>query len=178
MAGLETGGRLSEVRGLKWDDVDFGRGLVTFDQTNTKTAVTRRVPMSDRLRATLKALRKVRTLRRPGRDHVFTLDGQPLGSIRTAFTNACRRAGLEGVTPHVLRHTFASWFMMNGGDLYRLQQYLGHHSIALTQRYAHLSADYLAAGVAFIGAPRDNPCSQKRGHAVVTKRPNREVESA
>ena len=57
------------------------------------------------------------------------------------------------MTFHTLRHTFASWFMINGGDLYRLQKYLGHSTIELTQRYAHLSKDYLKAGTAFFGAP-------------------------
>jgi len=57
---------------------------------------------------------------------------------------------------------------MNGGDLYRLQKYLGHSIIALTQRYAHLSTDYLKDGVEFIGAPRP---ARRRSHAVDTGAP-------
>ena len=60
----------------------------------------------------------------------------------------------QGMTFHTFRHTFASWYMMSGGDLYRLQNYLGHSTIALTQRYLHLSAEHLRSGVQFFGAPR------------------------
>ena len=54
---------------------------------------------------------------------------------------------------HTLRHTFASWYMINSGDLYRLQEYLGHSDIKLTRRYAHLSPEYRKAGVEFFGPP-------------------------
>ena len=53
------------------------------------------------------------------------------------------RAQLEDFRFHDLRHTFASWFMMRGGDLYALQQILGHASITQTERYAHLAPDHL-----------------------------------
>ena len=91
-----------------------------------------------------------------------------MASVRTAFERARKRARLgEEVTYHTLRHTFASWYIINGGDLYRLQKYLGHSTISLTQRYAHLSLDYLKAGVEFIGAPRSS-----RGHEVDTNGPS------
>ncbi|MCZ6696139.1 MAG: site-specific integrase, partial [Acidobacteria bacterium] len=85
----------------------------------------------------------------------FTFNGQPMKRLTTAFDRARRRAGLgEDVTFHTLRHTFASWFMMNGGDLYRLQRYMGHSTITLTQRYAHLSPDYMREGVEHFGPPK------------------------
>ena len=85
-------------------------------------------------------------------------------SVRTGFLTARKAAELgKDVTFHTLRHTFASWYMMNGGDLYRLQKYLGHSTIKLTERYAHLSPDHLRDGAEFIGAPK------VRSHAVDTK---------
>ncbi|OCA65090.1 hypothetical protein A9R10_00050 [Aeromonas piscicola] len=56
------------------------------------------------------------------------------------------RAGMEllpGQNTHVLRHTFASHFMMNGGNILMLQKILGHSTIAMTMRYAHFAPDHL-----------------------------------
>jgi integrase len=61
------------------------------------------------------------------------------GQIRTAFASALTRAGIEGFRFHDLRHTFASHYMMRGGQLYDLKEILGHSDIEMTARYAHLS---------------------------------------
>ena len=63
-----------------------------------------------------------------------------------AFRSAFKRAGLicpPGQLAHVLRHSFASHFIMNGGNIRTLQQLLGHSSLNVTMRYAHLSPDFL-----------------------------------
>ena len=68
------------------------------------------------------------------------------GSHTQAFKNAIERAGIElpnGQLTHVLRHTFASHFMMNGGNILVLQKILGHTDIKTTMRYAHLAPDHL-----------------------------------
>jgi site-specific recombinase XerD len=67
--------------------------------------------------------------------------------IKRAFNNACKKAGLENVTPHTLRHTFASHLVMAGIDLSTVQRLLGHRDIATTMIYAHLTEDHLARGV-------------------------------
>ena len=63
VAALETGGRLSELRALKWADVDLSRGYVCFDQATTKSKRSRRVPMSPRLRGLLQQRKRVRSIR-------------------------------------------------------------------------------------------------------------------
>jgi integrase len=67
--------------------------------------------------------------------------------IRGAFKNACERAGISDFHFHHLRHTFASHWMMAGGDLYVLKSILGHKSIVMTQRYAHLSPEFKRTAV-------------------------------
>ncbi|KFF47984.1 hypothetical protein GY26_16870 [Gammaproteobacteria bacterium MFB021] len=63
-----------------------------------------------------------------------------------------KEAGIQlpkGQRTHVLRHTFASHFMMNGGDVLTLQKILGHQTITMTMRYAHLSPDHLADAIKY-----------------------------
>jgi hypothetical protein len=62
---------------------------------------------------------------------------------RTAFETAVAKAKIEDFTLHSCRHHFASWFMMNGGSLLSLNRILGHATLAMTTRYAHLSPDHL-----------------------------------
>ena len=61
----------------------------------------------------------------------------------TLFTSARRRAGITDFRFHDLRHTFASWFVQDGGDLYRLSRILGHTTLQMTSRYSHLRTDDL-----------------------------------
>lgn len=71
------------------------------------------------------------------------------GSI-SSFRRALKRTTIElpkGQAAHVLRHTFASHFMMNGGNILALQKILGHSDIKMTMRYAHLSPDFLEEAV-------------------------------
>ncbi|WP_425543404.1 tyrosine-type recombinase/integrase [Marinobacterium maritimum] len=68
------------------------------------------------------------------------------GDCYQSFTNALEESGIElpkGQRTHVLRHTFASHFMMNGGNLLTLQKVLGHASIQMAMRYAHLEPEHL-----------------------------------
>lgn len=158
VTALHTGGRISEVLGLLWGDVDLDAGVVTFRRETTKNHKPRSVPMSPELHAAISALRRGR------RDEaVFTWNHAPLKRVRRSFERACRKAGLRDFRVHDCRHTFASWFVMNGGDIYVLREYLGHSTIALTQRYAHLSPDHLKRSVRFIGPPRRQEVDHERG---------------
>ena len=162
LCGLHTGGRHSELLSLAWADVDLSQGTIYFDRDKTKSGKQREIPITRELDRVLRERHQNRLTGGDARDYVFTWGGKRISSIRTAFLKARKDAGLGAdVTPHTLRHTFASWYMMNGGDIFRLKKYLGHSDIHLTERYSHLSPNYMKAGAAFIGAP-----TPSRGHLV------------
>ena len=75
--------------------------------------------------------------------------GRLFMSCRAAFRGAYERCGFDtpGQLTHILRHTFASHYMMAGGDILSLQRILGHSSITMTMRYAHLSPDHLESAL-------------------------------
>lgn len=75
--------------------------------------------------------------------------GRLFMSCRAAFRGAYERTGIStpGQLTHILRHTFASHYMMAGGDILGLQRILGHASITMTMRYAHMSPDHLKSAL-------------------------------
>ena len=76
--------------------------------------------------------------------HVIEWGGHRVLSIKKGFHAACERAGLEGITPHTLRHTAASWMAMAAVPMFEISKYLGHSDTRITERrYAHLSPEYL-----------------------------------
>ena len=141
-AGLRL---LSEALTLRWADVDLSRGLVTVQAAYAKSGKTRSVPLNRPLRAALTALRE----RAPkAAEYVFARPGgAPYRSIRTTFQTACRTAGLKAVTPHVLRHTFASRLAMAGVDPRTIQELGGWSSLEMVERYTHLSPTHKAEAV-------------------------------
>ena len=75
----------------------------------------------------------------------ITTSGKPYRCITNAWVTARRRAGLDDLRIHDLRHSFASFLINNGRSLYEVQRILGHSSARMTERYAHLSHDTLLA---------------------------------
>ena len=133
---LHSGMRLGEILNLRWYDLDFASGFILV--RDSKNGESRHVPMDTILFALFRAYP-----RRPGTDLVFSSRCRGrIVDVRTGFQNACKRAELTDLHFHDLRHTFASQFVMAGGDLYILKEILGHKSITMTQRYAHLSPTY------------------------------------
>jgi integrase len=145
LVGVYTGIRIqSEALTLRWADVDLRRGLLTVQAAYAKSGKTRTVPLNRPALAALRALRE----RTGDRELVFARrDGSPFRSIRTAFQTACRHAGLKNVTPHVLRHTFASRLAMTGAHPREIQELGGWSELAMVERYAHLSASHKAEAV-------------------------------
>lgn len=131
---LATGARWGEAENLQLRHIQEGK--LTF--VNTKSGKSRSVPVSKEL---FKEIRE--HLEKHGE---FTFS-------HSAFRRALDKSGVKlppGQAAHVLRHTFASHFIMNGGDIVVLQRTLGHSSISMTMRYAHLASTYLDA-VQFLG---------------------------
>lgn len=129
-----TGMRLEELLSLRWPQIDLARREITL--TETKTGAPRVVPMSAQIVGTVSELLRVRHIRE---SWVFWHDdGGRYTTIKTGFLAACRRAEIKNFRWHDLRHTFASWAVQDGMDLYRLSRILGHKTLAMTQRYAHL----------------------------------------
>lgn len=134
LVGIHCGLRVrSEALTLRWNDLDFKRRTVTVQAAYAKTGITRSVPMNSAVRAALEQL--------PRRGEcVFTkADGSSYTSIRTGFDTACRLARLHDVTPHTLRHTFATRLIENGVDLRTVQELGGWAQIKMLERYGHVS---------------------------------------
>lgn len=74
--------------------------------------------------------------------HFITWMGEPVKSVKTAFAYATEAVGLEGVTPHTLRHTAATWMIQNGTDLATVAEYLGMSEAILRSTYWHHHPDY------------------------------------
>jgi integrase len=167
MAAVYTGGRLRELLSLRWRDVDESAGIVVFRRETTKSGRERIVPLREEL------LGALRTLKRGGpEDRVFNYRGTGLTTIRTAFENARDKAGLPDVHFHDLRHTFASGYVQRGGDIYRLQRFLGHSTPRLTERYVHLSTQFLRDGGQYIGLPKAAWEPAAEGHAGAPEKPD------
>jgi integrase len=131
---VDTGGRRAELLGLDWRQVDLERKRVVF--LNTKNGEDRTVRLCNRACAVLASIGP-----REG-GAVFTYKGSSMRSVQTAFSRARGSAGLNDVRFHDLRHTFASRLVQAGVPLYEVGQLLGHKSLEMVQRYAHLAPDY------------------------------------
>lgn len=134
VVALGTGMRQGEIFKLLWQDVDLARGLIHV--VDSKNGERREVPLGEEVWSLLRELGpqagcKLVFGHRNGRPHV--------ARMRRAFERARREAGLEGVRFHDLRHTFASHLVMSGASLFAVQELLGHKTLAMTRRYAHLS---------------------------------------
>nr|WP_244893575.1 tyrosine-type recombinase/integrase [Gilliamella apicola] len=126
---LATGTRWSEAESLKSAQAKDGK--ITY--INTKGKRNRTIPISDELF-----------------QQISNKNGQLFTSCYSAFRSALDRTGIDlpdRQLTHVLRHTFASHFMMNGGNILVLQKILGHTDIKMTMRYAHFAPDHFEDAV-------------------------------
>ena len=135
---LFTGLRQSEALGLTWDRVDRARGVILLDVT--KSGKRREVPLNVEADAVL--------ARRGPKETGLVFSSRNWDRFRTAWENAVARAKLTDFHWHDLRHTFASWAVQRGATLQEVKELLGHGSLAMVMRYAHLSPEHLRRAVA------------------------------
>lgn len=130
---ISTGMRKGEILNLKWKHIDLTNGFMRV--ANSKNDEARDIPLDPYLKETLLMLKKGKG---PG-DYVFSRkNGERIRCVREAFKAACARAGIDDFRFHDLRHTAASLLAAGGCDIITLQHVLGHKTLSMTQRYAHL----------------------------------------
>jgi len=137
---LSTGIRQGELLGLHWQDVDFQRQVVVLHKT--KNDERRAVPLAGHA---LKVMRELRESAQSGADLVFEASRKgKSASIRTAWDHALLRAKIQNFRFHDLRHSTASYLAMNGASLAEIADVLGHKTLQMVKRYAHLSEQHTA----------------------------------
>jgi integrase len=141
---LSTGGRRMEILGLRWQDVDFARGIITLHET--KNGERRILPLAGHALTLMQEHAKVRHLYC---DYVFpSKDLKAAIDIRTPWENALKRAEITDFRFHDLRHSAASYLAMNGASLAEIAETLGHKTLQMVKRYAHLSESHISKVVA------------------------------
>jgi integrase len=134
-----TGVRRGELLSLRWLDVDQEKRLLYLRET--KNGALRVLPIPEAALAVLHSLPEGAP-----NDKVFA--GVDPANLSVTTRRVFKNVGIADASFHTLRHTTASWLVMEGIDLYAVGQLLGHKTPRMTQRYAHLSPTYMAAAVA------------------------------
>nr|WP_288890190.1 tyrosine-type recombinase/integrase [uncultured Blautia sp.] len=145
---LDEGMRSGDVCGLKVQDVCFQQNhILVFDGKGNKDRI---IPLATGLK---KHLHQYVTIYRPYTDHDFmfcSADGAhaPVteNTIKCLFARIRKKTEITRLKPHLLRHTFATSFILGGGDLESLRIYLGHTTYDTTQNYLHLANTYNRMG--------------------------------
>jgi integrase len=146
-AAIYLGARMGELYGMRWADLDLEKGLVTikrsYGQNFTKSKKIRHVRINKQLALVLKAWRD-----RCPKGELELVFPMPDGSARArerppaGFAKVLAAARCHNIRFHDLRHTAASLMVMSGISLRAVQATLGHSTIAVTERYAHLAPDF------------------------------------
>jgi integrase len=137
---LSTGARRMEILGARWPQVDFNRATLTLEET--KNGERRVLPLTGHA---LELMRQHAKVRRLDSDLVFpNVKGTKPIDLRHAFEKALQRAEIDDFRWHDLRHSAVSYLAMNGATLAEIAEVLGHKTLAMVKRYAHLSEAHTA----------------------------------
>jgi integrase len=133
LTAIHTGMRRAEILNLKWEDVNLEKREIKVRKT--KSGRIRTVPFNETLFLRLSMLKK----EKGNSSYLFhnSQTGQPFRVVKKAFKGACKKARIEGLRFHDLRHAFASRLVEKGFDLITVKDLLGHFSVRVTERYTH-----------------------------------------
>ena len=143
---LASGMRQGEILAMRWDDVNFDKGYIILHET--KNGERRRVPLMDYAHEMLKALYDKREIASPlvFPDYKTHKIGKAF-HIRNAWNNVLKIAEIKDCRFHDLRHSTASYLAMNGASLAEIAEVLGHKTLQMVKRYAHLSEAHVSGVV-------------------------------
>lgn len=140
---LATGNRISSALDIKIGDLDFRNQLIQVNKTKNRKAQI--IPMSDTISKILKEYLKYR--KGDTDDYVFCNSRGGKGDIRTyqdSLATYNRNRGVTKTSAHLYRHTFAKKWILNGGDIFRLQKILGHSDLSVVKEYVQMFGNDLA----------------------------------
>lgn len=139
MLFIDTGIRANELIGIRVEDVNLKEGTILI--RNTKTYFERTVPIQKKMKDQLKKWLSIRGAAED-KELFITLDGTALSKrqVQTRVSIYGKKANITNVrcSPHTLRHTFAKLCVMNGANVFQLQQILGHTTLDMTKTYVNL----------------------------------------
>jgi integrase len=139
LMAITTGMRKAELINLRWTDINFDKGLAKLATTKNGSPRINPIPAL--------ALDELKKFRQVGNGLIFAslCDAEKPFNFRVQWTRALQRANIRNFRFHDLRHTAASYLVMNGASLHETAEILGHKSTQTTKRYAHLSTDHKSA---------------------------------
>jgi integrase len=175
VCAINTGMRRGEILRLRWKQIR--NEFIYLRKTKTKNA--RQIPVNDDLYDLFNSIRSEQNpksdkvvdltgkpLKGLPSEYVFVYKGEPVKGIKTSFKTARKNAAIEDFKFHDLRHTFASQVLMRGGSLKDVQELLGHKTMTMTLRYAHLTQEHKKRAVNLL----NGLTTQKRvRHETVTR---------
>ncbi len=160
---LHTGCRKNELLKLDWQRVDLKNALFYLEGEHTKAGKRRTVPLNSEAKQALLNRARFRASHCPDSPWVFcNKQGGRVNDLKNSFATACKRVGIQDFRIHDLRHTCAAWLVTSGVPLTEIRDLLGHSSVTMTEKYAHLAPENVRAAVQRLEHYQD------AGHDLVT----------
>lgn len=137
MLGVMTAARMSAILEAKWTQVDWERRIIDYGDGhgNKRRAI---APINPELERVLKAAKELSCT-----DFIVEWRGERVFTVKNGFSAACRRAGLKDVSPHILRHSAATWMTQDGVPLAEVARMLGDQEATVERVYAKHTPEYL-----------------------------------